>query len=146
MLPVNAVLPFWAALGTVLLLPLQAQARTSSSSSSSSSVAVTVNTTSTSTVTVSAAASTQAPPPRNGSEIYRAKFPAHNPKTPKFTNATHTNVNPLWKAAYGMHGGPAGKHHPHGNITARQGQTALPVGACAPGTPCVNGACCSKVG
>lgn len=71
---------------------------------------------------------------RNHSAIYHPLFAQHRNDTPRFINATKQNVNPLVPAALGIPG-----------HSLRRDVTALPEGACAPGSPCVNGACCSKV-
>jgi hypothetical protein len=76
---------------------------------------------------------------RNGSELYRPLFDGYRKETPKFENATGINVNPLVNAAAALSPNPASR------LLARQSSGDLPEGACAPGTPCKNGACCSKV-
>lgn len=70
---------------------------------------------------------------RNRSAIYRPLFAQHRNDTPRFINTTQQNVNPLVPAAVGL------TNFGHRDVST------LPEGACAPGSPCVNGACCSKV-
>ncbi|PVH76631.1 glycoside hydrolase family 18 protein [Cadophora sp. DSE1049] len=71
---------------------------------------------------------------KNKSAIYRPIFAQHRNDTPRFINSTHRNVNPLLPAALGL------------SSLDKRAAAALPEGACAPGTPCVNGACCSSEG
>lgn len=88
------------------------------------SSALTSSTTSTSAVAVSNL---------NGSAIYSPLFAQHSLDTPRFINVSQQTVNPLVRAALGL------------TKLSRRDASALPEGACAPGTPCVNGACCSNV-
>lgn len=71
----------------------------------------------------------------NSSSIYRSLFTPHSNSTPVFQNITGLTVNPLVKALQPV----------HGQRLIRRQSNGLPEGTCAPGTPCYNGACCSKV-
>ncbi|KAK3325107.1 glycoside hydrolase superfamily [Apodospora peruviana] len=149
----------WAALGTLLLLYLTPNTVAASSASLSSSSSSTTTTTTTPSLlpihskvnstrpgfnfSVPTNSSSSTSLPRNGSEIYKAKFAAHDPKAPKFVNLTGININPLFEAAQALQG----KKDNAQLLAARQvSSTGLPEGACAPGTPCANGACCSNEG
>ncbi|ORY13819.1 hypothetical protein BCR34DRAFT_662986 [Clohesyomyces aquaticus] len=80
------------------------------------------------------------PLPRNGSERYQPLFEVHSNSTPKFINSTGETANPLIKVLQE-------KNSP--GISGRSlalFKRDLPEGTCAPGTPCVNGACCSNKG
>ncbi|PYI16224.1 glycoside hydrolase [Aspergillus violaceofuscus CBS 115571] len=70
---------------------------------------------------------------------YRALFAIHSNSTPIFENITGQSVNPLVKALQPV--GGLSK-----SSTSLQRREDLPTGTCAPGTPCVNSACCSKTG
>lgn len=70
----------------------------------------------------------------NGSALYRPLYVLHSNSTPKFHNVSGVTVNPLIKALLGS-----------SNNTGSLQRRDLPIGTCAPGTPCVNGACCSNV-
>ncbi|KAH8882436.1 glycoside hydrolase [Thozetella sp. PMI_491] len=119
------------------------QLRSTSLTPTSASTTNIINSTVTFNLSATASVAAYSALPRNGSEIYKAKFQAHDPRTPKFVNTTKTSINPLFKAADGLRG----KHKPSAVLSQRQvSATGLPEGACAPGTPCVNGACCSKEG
>jgi chitinase len=101
--------------------------------------------------------------PSNGSALYVPLFEKHSNSTPKFINSTGQTANPLIKALQakgqgshkrsildtnhahaGSHHGTHRRYHVH-HLEQRAGG-ALPEGTCAPGTPCVNGACCSNKG
>ncbi|RAK98436.1 glycoside hydrolase [Aspergillus ibericus CBS 121593] len=69
---------------------------------------------------------------------YRPLFALHSNSTPIFQNVTGQSVNPLVKALQPIEG-PS-------SHTTLQRREDLPTGTCAPGTPCVNGACCSNTG
>ena len=132
-------------LGAICLAVPNLAAAAGAPSLASNSTSGSVNATSTSlNSTVSVA--TGLALPKNGSELYAPKFAAHDPKTPKFINSTQKNVNPLFSAAQGINGQSLPPPTPDRSLGARQtASSVLPVGACAPGTPCVNGACCSEV-
>lgn len=75
---------------------------------------------------------------QNGSQIYSARFGVHSASTPRFENVTGVSGNPMIKAL---------QNQTPANNTGLQRRAAgdLPIGTCAPGTPCSNGACCSNV-
>ncbi|KAK7962737.1 uncharacterized protein PG986_003562 [Apiospora aurea] len=74
--------------------------------------------------------------PRNGSEVYKARFASYDKDTPIFQNISGQSANPAVKALLKQ------EHQRHGLVRRDE----LPIGACAPGTSCTNGACCSKTG
>lgn len=102
-----------------------------------SSLTLTKNKTSTLKASLTIVPSSTASSNQNGSAIYHPLFAQYRDSTPKFINSTQQNVNPLVPAALGLAGSPG--------IGRRDAIATLPDGACAPGTPCVNGACCSSV-
>jgi chitinase len=100
--------------------------------------------------------------PSNGSALYALLFEKHSNSTPRFINSTGQTANPLIKALQAKdpdhhkrstfdinHGYDGARHgsyrHYHAHLPKRA-NAALPDGTCAPGIPCVNGACCSKTG
>ncbi|KAI5918690.1 hypothetical protein F4810DRAFT_690669 [Camillea tinctor] len=62
---------------------------------------------------------------RYNQTVYSPLFASHSKTTPRFLNLTHQTENPLFKIGSAADDGD---------------------GTCAPGTPCSNGACCSKSG
>jgi chitinase len=93
----------------------------------------------------------------NGSALYLPLFEQHSNSTPRFINSTGLTANPLIKALQAKNQdvrkrGLLGLRNPHG--ASRHSHHAhqvhkradLPEGTCAPGTFCVNGACCSNKG
>ncbi|KAI0600742.1 glycoside hydrolase family 18 protein [Biscogniauxia sp. FL1348] len=68
---------------------------------------------------------------RYNQTVYKPLFTPPSKTTPRFLNSTHQTVNPLFKVA--------------SDLTKRAAATDGD-GTCAPGTPCSNGACCSKSG
>ncbi|KAI9035631.1 uncharacterized protein KD926_003171 [Aspergillus affinis] len=72
----------------------------------------------------------------NNSAIYKALYAAHSSSTPVFQNVSGQSVNPLVRVLQGL----------TKDVRSLVKRDELPVGICAPGTPCVNGACCSKKG
>ncbi|KAF2850135.1 glycoside hydrolase family 18 protein [Plenodomus tracheiphilus IPT5] len=81
----------------------------------------------------------------NGSALYLPLFERHSNSTPIFINSTGETANPLIKALQDKNN-KIGKRSFHLPIKAKRDDWVLPEGTCAPGTPCVNGACCSKTG
>jgi hypothetical protein len=81
--------------------------------------------------------------PKNGTELYLPLFEVHSNSTPRFINSTGETANPLIKALQDKN--RHNKRHIHSHMRTRAASD-LPEGTCAPGTPCVNGACCSKTG
>jgi len=79
------------------------------------------------------------PGPKNTTHYYRPLYEPHYNSTPQFQNVTGKTVNPLIIALQG--GEPLNSTVSARHLVKRD----LPVGTCAPGTPCVNGACCSNV-
>ena len=78
--------------------------------------------------------------PKNRSERYLPLFEVHSNSTPRFINTTGKTANPLIKVLL---------HEPDTTISERGLELFrrdLPEGTCAPGTRCVNGACCSNKG
>lgn len=76
--------------------------------------------------------------PKNAT-LYSPLFDKHSNSTPRYRNESQVNSNPLYIAL-------AGKATNIENLAKRQsGDNGLPVGMCAPGAPCVNGACCGQV-
>lgn len=75
---------------------------------------------------------------QNGSSIYQARFAAHNPSTPRFENVTGASANLMVRALQ-----PVNPVDLAG--LQKRADNGLPIGTCAPGTPCSNEACCSKV-
>ncbi|KUJ13269.1 glycoside hydrolase [Mollisia scopiformis] len=69
----------------------------------------------------------------NDSALYKPLYTLHSSSTPEFHNVSGVTVNPLIKALLGP-----------SNSTGSLQRRDLPTGTCAPGTPCVNGACCSN--
>ena len=61
---------------------------------------------------------------------YKALFQPPSNSTPRFVNSTGDNVNAQFRIRNTLNG-----------QAAAQGE-----GTCAPGSPCTNGACCSKAG
>ncbi|EFQ96937.1 killer toxin alpha/beta [Nannizzia gypsea CBS 118893] len=78
------------------------------------------------------------PLPRNSSKALAALFQAYSPDTPVFLN--HELANRL--ASNGTHSSQMSLNGKDVVLDKK----ALPLGTCAPGTPCTNGACCSKTG
>ncbi|KAJ5421601.1 glycoside hydrolase [Penicillium cf. griseofulvum] len=73
---------------------------------------------------------------QNGSTIYRPKYEVHSHSTPRYENITGVTSNPMIRALQSTNS----SHGLH-----KRADNGLPIGTCAPGTPCSNGACCSKV-
>lgn len=73
--------------------------------------------------------------PQNASAFYPELYAVHSDSTPVFQNVTGKTANPLIRVLQG-----AGV-----NQVLEKRDNGLPIGTCAPGTPCSNGACCSKV-
>jgi hypothetical protein len=81
-------------------------------------------------------------PANNNGSLYVPLYRAHSFRTPQFQNDSKINVNPLHKALLGH------SINANDSLVKRQSDPkngALPIGTCAPGTPCANGACCGKV-
>ncbi|KAF2472768.1 killer toxin alpha/beta, partial [Lindgomyces ingoldianus] len=78
--------------------------------------------------------------PNNGSARYLPLFEKHSNSTPKFINVTGKTANPLIKVLQDKN--QPSRRRDLLDLSKRD----LPEGTCAPGTPCVNGACCSKTG
>ncbi|KAJ5424840.1 glycoside hydrolase [Penicillium cf. griseofulvum] len=74
---------------------------------------------------------------QNGSTIYRPKYEVHSHSTPRYENITGVTSNPMIRALQSTNS----SHGLH-----KRADNGLPIGTCAPGTPCSNGACCSKTG
>lgn len=75
--------------------------------------------------------------PHNISAVYKSLYALHSNSTPVFQNVSGQEVNRLVLALQSPNNS-TGEH-------ALLKRDELPVGTCAPGTPCVNGACCSSV-
>ncbi|KAL4860567.1 hypothetical protein BDV12DRAFT_191629 [Aspergillus spectabilis] len=73
---------------------------------------------------------------RNNSAVYKALYSVHSSSTPVFQNVSGQSVNPLVRVLYDS----------TKDVRSLVKKDELPVGTCAPGIPCVNGACCSKEG
>lgn len=73
--------------------------------------------------------------PRNSSSVLTPLYQPYSNSTPVFENAALL-LTPAFSEKLGA---PA-------NLLKRQSDGDLPVGTCAPGTPCTNGACCSNTG
>jgi chitinase len=71
--------------------------------------------------------------------LFQPLFPKHTNSTPRYQNLTGVTVNPLVKALHNLDT-PSDLHR------RQSGDNGLPIGMCAPGTPCSNGACCSSTG
>ncbi|CAO2656569.1 Nn.00g053720.m01.CDS01 [Neocucurbitaria sp. VM-36] len=96
--------------------------------------------------------------PSNSSALYAPLYEKHSNSTPKFINATGQTANPLVKALqakngdnqkrslFGVGRSHGGSHHGHKAYHLHKRADPLSERTCAPGTPCVNGACCSKTG
>ncbi|KAF2008423.1 glycoside hydrolase family 18 protein [Aaosphaeria arxii CBS 175.79] len=83
--------------------------------------------------------STQPTEPKNAT-LYSPLFEKYSNSTPRFHNVSQVNSNSLYVAL-------AGKTTDITILEKRQsGDNGLPVGMCAPGAPCVNGACCGQSG
>jgi chitinase len=82
---------------------------------------------------------------RNGSALYLPLFERHSNSTPIFINSTGETANPLIKALQDKNK-KNNKRSVYSPLHAKRDDWVLPEGTCAPGTPCVNGACCSKTG
>jgi hypothetical protein len=78
------------------------------------------------------------PGPKNTTLYYRPLYEKHYNSTPQFHNVTGKSVNPLIVALQGA-------NLDQTTSAKRLVKRDLPVGTCAPGTPCTNGACCSNV-
>ncbi|KAL2821416.1 glycoside hydrolase superfamily [Aspergillus cavernicola] len=76
----------------------------------------------------------------NNSAVYKSLYSLHSNSTPVFQNVSGQSANPLVRVLQDS-------SQTSGRDTRSLGKRdELPVGTCAPGTPCVNGACCSKEG
>ncbi|KAB8073077.1 glycoside hydrolase superfamily [Aspergillus leporis] len=73
---------------------------------------------------------------QNDSATYPELYVLYFESTPVFQNVTGKTANPLLRVLHG-----AAIDHP----LKKRVDNGLPIGTCAPGTPCSNGACCSKV-
>jgi chitinase len=83
----------------------------------------------------------------NGSALYVPLFEKHSNSTPVFVNSTGRTANPLVIALQdGNKKSSANKRSVYSPFHLKRDDWVLPEGTCAPGTPCVNGACCSKTG
>ncbi|KAL9473623.1 hypothetical protein ACSS6W_008003 [Trichoderma asperelloides] len=81
--------------------------------------------------------------------LYKPLYQKYSKSTPKFQNVSGADVNPLILALKGHsagHKSQGGGHHPHFLDKRQSGGNGLGTGLCAPGSPCVNGACCGKTG
>ncbi|KAL2812544.1 glycoside hydrolase superfamily [Aspergillus cavernicola] len=76
------------------------------------------------------------PTPHNTSAVYKSLYTLHSNSTPVFQNVSGQEANPLVRALQS----PKNSTGAHALLKRDE----LPVGTCAPGTPCVNGACCSN--
>lgn len=74
-------------------------------------------------------------PAYNNSAVYRALYPVHSDANPVFQNVSGHSANPLVSVL----------QDPTKYACSLVKRDEIPIGTCAPGTPCVNGACCSKV-
>ncbi|KAL4770196.1 hypothetical protein BDW60DRAFT_224434 [Aspergillus nidulans var. acristatus] len=74
----------------------------------------------------------------NTSAVYKSLYTRHSNSTPVFQNVSGQEANPLVRALQS----PNNSNGAHPLLKRDE----LPVGTCAPGTPCVNGACCSNKG
>lgn len=86
--------------------------------------------------------------PRNQT-LYQPLYQKHSNSTPRFQNVTGVNINPLIVALAGHSASHESQSDGHNSdhLSKRQSSgNSLPTGTCAPGTPCVNGACCGKTG
>lgn len=84
------------------------------------------------------------PSEKNTTHYYKPLYEPHYNSTPKFQNVTGKSVNPVIVALQGANSPVA----PQPVTSSRRSSLLkrdLPTGTCAPGTPCVNGACCSNV-
>ncbi|KAF9891872.1 hypothetical protein FE257_003357 [Aspergillus nanangensis] len=72
----------------------------------------------------------------NNSAVYRALYTIHSDSTPVFQNVSGQSANPLVRVLQDS----------TNDALSLVKRDELPVGTCAPGIPCVNGACCSKEG
>lgn len=77
--------------------------------------------------------------PHNTSAVYKSLYTLHSNSTPVFQNASGQEANPLVRALQSPNSSTGAQSH------ALFKRDELPVGTCAPGTPCANGACCSNV-
>jgi phage-related tail fiber protein len=73
----------------------------------------------------------------NNSAVYKSLYSLHSNSTPVFHNVSGQSANPLVRVLYGS--------NKDTRSLVKKDNWELPVGTCAPGIPCVNGACCSKV-
>lgn len=73
--------------------------------------------------------------------LYKALYQKPSNSTPRFLNLTHHEVNPQRLAAAGEH-----SNSPRSLDLLKRQSGPSGTGTCAPGTPCSNGACCSKSG
>lgn len=71
----------------------------------------------------------------NNSAVYKALYAIHSSSTPVFQNVSGQSANPLVRVLQGS----------TKDARSLVKRDELPVGTCAPGIPCANGACCSKV-
>jgi chitinase len=81
----------------------------------------------------------------NGSALYLPLFERHSNSTPIFINSTGETANPLIKALQGKDK-KNNKRNVYSPLHAIRDDWVRPEGTCAPGTPCIEGACCSKTG
>ncbi|KAL2785261.1 hypothetical protein BJX66DRAFT_329388 [Aspergillus keveii] len=72
----------------------------------------------------------------NNSAVYKPLYAVHSSLTPVFQNVSGQSVNPLVRVLQDS----------TKDARSLVKRDELPVGTCAPGIPCVNGACCSKEG
>ncbi|KAL5340440.1 hypothetical protein BJX70DRAFT_396691 [Aspergillus crustosus] len=72
----------------------------------------------------------------NNSAVYKALYAVHSSSTPVFQNVSGQSANPLVRVL----------QNPTKDVRSIIKRDELPIGTCAPGVPCVNGACCSKEG
>lgn len=100
--------------------------------------------------------------PNNGTALYPPLFELHSNSTPRFINTTGRTANPLIKvlqdknqndrkrSLFGFSPSKRSHHGSHARFHHSKRDDGddwtLPEGTCAPGTPCVNGACCSNKG
>ena len=73
--------------------------------------------------------------------LYKPLYHKPSNSTPRFLNLTHKEVNPQRVAAAKKH-----DHRPRSVDLFKRQSGPSGTGTCAPGTPCSNGACCSKSG
>ncbi|KAL4801184.1 killer toxin alpha/beta [Aspergillus unguis] len=76
--------------------------------------------------------------PHNNSAVYKSLYSVHSNSTPVFQHVPGHSVNRFVRGSHGA--------SEKGSFLLTKRDDELPVGTCAPGIPCVNGACCSDKG